>query len=282
MPVNKDASGRRSVQAEVELPGTPEEIWQAIATGPGVSSWFVPTEIEPGKNGVPEKVVGHFGPGDSMDSIATVTAWDPPRRFAAESQDMGPNSPMVATEWTVEVKSGGTCIVRVVHSWFASTDDWDNQFEGIEHGWPAFFRILRLYLQHFRGQPSAQLQSMAFTSASTSEAWNALTGPLGLRQVSEGQHLRSPAGTPRVAGIVERTGPDEYPELLLRLDEPAPGLAHFFAMPMGGQVCVPVRLYFYGKQATDVIAREQPVWDAWLNQQFPTPGETNAMAHEAR
>jgi hypothetical protein len=32
----KEASGRRSVQVEVEVPGTPEEVWQAIATGPGI------------------------------------------------------------------------------------------------------------------------------------------------------------------------------------------------------------------------------------------------------
>ena len=44
MSVKKDAFGRRSVTVEVEVPGTPEEVWQAIATGPGVSSWFVPTE----------------------------------------------------------------------------------------------------------------------------------------------------------------------------------------------------------------------------------------------
>ena len=35
MSVKKEASGRRSVQFEVEVPGTPEEVWQAIATGPG-------------------------------------------------------------------------------------------------------------------------------------------------------------------------------------------------------------------------------------------------------
>ena len=46
MSVKKEASGRRSVQVEVEVPGTPEEVWQAIATGPGISSWFVPTEFE--------------------------------------------------------------------------------------------------------------------------------------------------------------------------------------------------------------------------------------------
>jgi len=46
MSVKKEASGRRSVQVEVEVPGTPEEVWQAIATGPGISSWFVPAEFE--------------------------------------------------------------------------------------------------------------------------------------------------------------------------------------------------------------------------------------------
>ena len=37
MPVNRDPSGRRSVQAETEVPGTPEEVWAAIATGPGIT-----------------------------------------------------------------------------------------------------------------------------------------------------------------------------------------------------------------------------------------------------
>jgi uncharacterized protein YndB with AHSA1/START domain len=115
MSVKKE-SGRRWVQVEVEVPGTPEEAWRAIATGPGVSSWFVPTEVR--EDGT---VVSDFGPG--MESVAKVTEWDPPRRFSAESQDLGPESPSVATEWVVEARSGDRCIVRVVHSLFASTDE---------------------------------------------------------------------------------------------------------------------------------------------------------------
>ena len=140
MPVKKDASGRRSVEVETEVPGTPEEVWRAIASGPGISAWFVPTKLEEREGGA---IVLDFGPG--MESQAVIKVWDPPRRFVAEGE-MGPGSPTVADEWTVEAKSGGTCRVRVVHSWFASTDDWDNQFEGVEKGWPAFFRILKIYL----------------------------------------------------------------------------------------------------------------------------------------
>ena len=76
MSVKKEASGRRSVQVEVEVPGTPEEVWQAIATGPGISSWFVPTEFEE-RDGKLVAVKMNFGPG--MESRATVTAWEPPR-----------------------------------------------------------------------------------------------------------------------------------------------------------------------------------------------------------
>src|SRR5207253_10231259 len=62
MSVKKEASGRRSIQVEVEVPGTPEEVWQAIATGPGISSWFVPTEFEE-KDGKPVAVKMNVGPG---------------------------------------------------------------------------------------------------------------------------------------------------------------------------------------------------------------------------
>ena len=129
MSVKKEASGRRSVQVEVEVPGTPEEVWQAIATGPGVSSWFVPTEIVE-QDGKPVAVKSNFGPG--MESTATVTSWDPPRKFTAESPGWTPETPTMATEWSVEARAGGVCVVRVVHSLFASTDDWDNQLEGTE------------------------------------------------------------------------------------------------------------------------------------------------------
>ena len=71
MSVKKEASGRRSVQVEVEVPGTPEEVWQAIATGPGISSWFVPAEFEE-RDGKPVAVTLNFGPG--MESRSAVTA----------------------------------------------------------------------------------------------------------------------------------------------------------------------------------------------------------------
>jgi uncharacterized protein YndB with AHSA1/START domain len=262
MSVKLDASGRRSVQVEVEVPGTPEEVWQAIATGPGVSSWFVPTEVR--EDG---KVVSHFGPG--MDAVATPTEWDPPRRFAAEGE-LGPNAPKMATEWIVEARAGGVCVVRVVHSLFASTDEWDDQLENIEAGWPDYFRILQLYLTHFRGQRGLSIQLMGFAPGPASKAWNRLIGSLGLSDAALGQRRNTSASAPPLAGLVERMGERGHPhQLLLRLDQPTSGLVHLFALSMGGQVCVVVRMYLYGDQASTVVLRDEPLWQAWMKQHFP-------------
>src|SRR4029079_987477 len=84
-------------------------------------------------------------------------------------------------------------------SWFASTDDWDNQIEGFEYGWPAFFSILRLYLSHFRGLPCSPFQLMGVAPEPTPEAWAALTGPLGLSGATAGQRVSAPAGAPPLA-----------------------------------------------------------------------------------
>jgi uncharacterized protein YndB with AHSA1/START domain len=270
MSVKKEASGRRSVQVEVEVPGTPEEVWQAIATGPGISSWFVPTEFEE-RDGKPVAVTLNFGPG--MESRSAVTAWDPPRMFAAQGEGWG-GSPPIADEWSVEARGGGICVVRVVHSLFASTDDWDNQLEGTESGWPGYFRILRIYLTHFRGQRSAMMQWMAPAAGTEAEAWETLTAALGLKVVSAGQRWTAPAGVPALSGVVEHVSQGSC-NALLRLDKPGPGVAALGAVNFGGQSMVTLSFYLYGDQAAGTVARETPLWQAWIQERFPTPSETS-------
>ena len=271
MTVKKEASGRRSVQVEVEVPGTPEEVWQAIATGPGISSWFVPTEFEE-RDGKPVAVKLNFGPG--MESSSAVTAWDPPHKFAAEAPGWLPGSPIIADEWSVEARAGGTCVVRIVHSLFAETDDWDNQLEGTESGWPGFFRILRIYLTHFRGQRSAMMQWMAPAAGTEAEAWESLTAALGLKGTSTGQRWAAPAGVPELGGVVEHVSQSPY-TALLRLDNPGPGTAALGAVNFGGQSMVTLSFYLYGDQAAGTVARETPLWEAWIQERFPTPTEAS-------
>jgi uncharacterized protein YndB with AHSA1/START domain len=269
MSVKKEPSGRRSIQVEAEVPGTPEEVWQAIATGPGISAWFVPAEFEE-RDGKPVAVTLNFGPG--MESRSVVTAWDPPRTFAKEADGWFAGSPPIATEWSVEARAGGVCVVRVVQSLFASTDDWDKQLEGTEAGWPGCFRILRLYLTHFRGQRSAFMQFMAPVAGTVAEAWATLTAALGMNGVDVGQRRATPAGVPALGGVVEHVGRSP-PGALLRLDQPGPGAAALFTMKFGGPVMAAFSFYLYGDRAAETVARETPLWQAWIKDRFPMPAE---------
>jgi uncharacterized protein YndB with AHSA1/START domain len=271
MSVKKEASGRHSVQVEVEVPGTPEEVWQAIATGPGISSWFVPTEFEE-VDGKPVAVTLNFGPG--MESRSPVTVWDPPRRFVAESPGWVPGSPVIADEWCVEARGGGICVVRIVHSLFAETDDWDNQLEGTESGWPGFFRILRIYLTHFRGQRSATMQWMAPAAGTEAEAWVMLTAALGPKGLSAGKSWTASAGVPELSGVVEHLSQSPY-RALLRFDKPGPGTAALGTVNFGGQSMVTLNFYLYGDKAAGTVARETPLWEAWIQEHFPTPAEAS-------
>lgn len=267
MSIKKEPSGRRSVQVEVEVPGTPEEVWRAIATGLGISAWFVPTRSEERQGG---EIVSNFGPG--MDSASTITAWEAPKRFVAEGTMGAPGSPTVATEWTVEARVGGTCVVRVVHSLFASTDDWDNQLDGLEQGWPPIFRILRRYLETFKGMACSAMQFVSFSADSEAKTWEKMGGELGLLNVAAGHKWNAPAGFPRMTGVVDSLGQGMHSStVLVRLDSPVPGTAYIGAFPCGGMAQVYMGIYLYGPAAKAAVERDEPTWQTWIDARFPMP-----------
>jgi uncharacterized protein YndB with AHSA1/START domain len=273
MSVNEEASGRRSIQVEVEVPGTPDEVWQVIATGPGISAWFVPTAFEE-REGRPVSVAMNFGPG--LEATSAITAWEPPRMFAAQGEGWG-GSPPIATEWNVEARAGGVCVVRVVQSLSASTDDWDDHLEATGSAWPGFFRTLRIYLTHFRGQGSALMQFVAPVAAPEAQAWERLTAALAVNGLSAGQRWTTPEGAPARSGVLEYVTQNPY-DALLRLDEPGPGVAALGAFNCGGPSMVALNVYLYGDRAAETAARETPLWQAWIQAHFPTPAETGQGA----
>jgi uncharacterized protein YndB with AHSA1/START domain len=264
MSVKVDKSGRRSIQVEVEVPGTPEQVWQAIATGRGVSSWFVPTEITGQEGGV---VTSNFGPG--MEGRATITAWEPPRRFSAESDGLGPDAPALATEWHVEALSGGICTVRVVHSLFTDSDEWDDQLESIESGWPVFFETLRLYVAHFRGQACSNIQLLEVCSQSKSEAWDSMIEGLGFTAGKEGDSWRTPSGTPSISGKIQRIGEsNDHLYALALVDQPFPAIISLIIVDAGGKGCVQLSLYCYGERGAEVVKTEEARWQSWVHERL--------------
>jgi uncharacterized protein YndB with AHSA1/START domain len=281
MPIRKDDSGRRWVELELLVPGTPEQVWEALATGNGNAGWFVRAEIEPRVGGA---LCLDFGNGAT--SPGEVTRWDPPRSFGYVEREWQEGAPPVATEITITGRAGDRCVVRMVHSLFAATDDWDDQLEGFEGGWPGFFALLRVYLQHFAGMPAGSFMAMAPAHTDSLSAWRRLNDALGLAGASVGERRTASGGPDRFAGVVEHVYQDGWQwYLLLRVDEPAPGLVLVgthqsrnapaemevkLGMSAGG-ASVSVCRYFYGEDAGARAAESERRWREWFATVFATP-----------
>lgn len=264
MPVKTDGAGKRWVEMEFLTPGTPEQVWQAMATGPGNSAWFTKTTIE-------ERVGGsiRFEFGPEMASAGEVTLWEPPHRFGYVEREWSEGAPPVATEITITSRSGDRCVVRMVHSLFSTSDDWDDQMEGFEAGWPGFFEILRLYLAHFAGQKAASFQVMTSVESDQAAVWKRLLDSLGLAAADAGDRWTAPAqpeslsGTSGTIARIQQDAKQRY--ILLRLEEPVPGIAILGTYNAGERTNASLYGYFYGEGAEARVAASEPKWRDWIS-----------------
>jgi hypothetical protein len=52
----------------------------------------------------------------------------------------------------------------------------------------------------------------------------------------------------------------------------------FYAMPCGGPVWAGVNFYLFGKSAGEAVTRNQPLWRAWMDANFPAASGANDSA----
>jgi uncharacterized protein YndB with AHSA1/START domain len=251
-----------------EVPGPPEQVWQAIATANGITAWFIPTDMEEREGGA---ICFHMGEDDSP---GTITDFDAPHRLVYEEpgwaslagHDPTSVTPLVS-EFLVEAQSGGTCVLRVVSSAFGTGADWEQEFfDEMEKGWKPYFENLRLYLTDFPGQQVTSMAVYADVPGATDRVWSALRQALGATEVGQAVDGRG------LTARVERIGtPPGFDELLLRVTDPVPGFLQFAAFDKGDNVTtVMVYGYLFSDDAPAFVEREQPGWEAWL-QSLPVP-----------
>lgn len=250
------------VEVSAEVVGTPEELWPLLTSGPGISAWFMPAEVDT----VAGTVRHRFGPGDDEVSDGTIVAYEPAHRFAyAEEWAPSEGAEVIAstTEFLVEAVSGATSLVRIVSSGFGTAGpDAQRQAESTAAGWTQALRVLTLYRSHFPGRPNASLRAWGYSTRPIVEVWSALVDDLGLTGAAVGDRVRAGGDAPPLAGQVTAVADTG---MTLLVDEPAGGVASVTAADFGDRRGMVVDIFWYADDAADLAAEQAPAWEKWMS-----------------
>jgi uncharacterized protein YndB with AHSA1/START domain len=240
------------VEREIEVDATPEQVWEAIATGPGLDAWFMGTnEVEPGEGGKARTTL----PAWTLES--TVTVWDPPRRFVIDT-GQGDDGRLMVFEYLIEGRGGGTTVLRFVHSGFLPGDDWETEYEALKSGDPMYIHKLAQYLTYFRGRTAAPINVYGPQVPDREQAWGRFGRGLGLTgAVAEGDQVRlTPDGLPPMEGVVDYLSAET---LGVRTSD---GLYRFI-YGLGGTVVLGHHIF------SDVDQRAtERAWQSWVDRSF--------------
>jgi hypothetical protein len=213
----------------IEVPASPEQVWAAITTNSG--AWSFQFDVQ-------DDVVHIHREPFAPDTTASVTAWEPPHRFAYED-------PTFATEYLLTARDNGSCVLRVVSSLRVQGEGWDDIAEEAAKGWRMTLQVLRCYATHFAGQPSARIDLVADVDAP----------PEARAEVGALVAANLP-----VDGVVEHQGPYFT---LLRTHQP--GMFAVSCFPMDAvTLSINVTGRLYGPDAEAIAATERPRWQDWL------------------
>ncbi|MGW5723110.1 SRPBCC family protein [Amycolatopsis sp. NPDC003865] len=228
-----------------EVGATPEQVWDAIATGPGIDSWFMGrNEVEGGTGGV---VRGAFG---GYEPEYRIREWDPLEKLVYGS-DPAPDGRTIAYEFLIEGRAGGSSVVRCVTSGFLPGDDWEDEFEAMTTGNALFFRTLVEYVTHFAGRTAVPVTAFGPPVGDWPSAWARLGTALGLAS--------RPAVGDRVSlgGVVyaanDQTVGIRTPDAMLR-----------FIRGFRGPMVASHHVFTPGADAQT----EEKTWSDWLNRVF--------------
>jgi uncharacterized protein YndB with AHSA1/START domain len=186
------------IRDEITLAATPEQVWDAIATGPGLDSWFMGhSEIEPRAGGTNRLEM----PGYTQET--TITAWEPGRRLAFRGDD--PDGTFTASEFLIEGRDGGSSVLRAVQYGLLSGDDWEAQYDGLKEGGPMHLRKLATYLAHFPGRTSKfNLFLPGPAVAGDAKVWSTFAAALSVAEISAGARMRlDMPGLPPTEGVID-------------------------------------------------------------------------------
>lgn len=229
-------SGEFECRREVVLPGSPEEVWEAVATAAGNSAWLFPNEI----------------------SAEDATVWDPPDRFANRTEQ---GEWFNALEYEIESADGSHTTLRYAHSGIF-TENWDTQYDAVQQHTDFYLHTLGQYLEHFNGRPATYIGGgpgglQGPVQSATPDGFRRLQKALGLTPADlEGETVQlSPAGLAPMEAVIDYK---QANFLGLRTDN---GLYCFFGRNAFGAP-VGMSAHLFGEGVDGEAVTED--WERWL------------------
>lgn len=189
----------RSIDLTVEIPADLDAVWRALTEPQQIERWF------------PLKASGSTEPGgkltlswgSEMDWTTTVKVSEPRTHLQFEDP-ADPSRPGVVSRIDFHVERAGPAtalrasrtVVRLVHSGFDASADWDDQFTSTRNGWRYFLMNLHHYLERHADTPRTMVWDRRRMTRPPSKVWESLFEPpvLGgvvdatLEEVSRDRH----------------------------------------------------------------------------------------------
>jgi hypothetical protein len=229
------------IRREITLEATPEQVWEAIATGPGLATWFMPWEID-------------------LDS-PIVTSNEPGRRLGIRLPPQADGA-FQTFDYRIEAAGPRRSVLRFVHSGFATDDGSEDYAEITGSGWDMYLHTLGQYFEHFAGLPAHYVEAEGPAASADASQWPRLLAAMGLPEgAKEGAGVRF--DLPRfgaVEGVV-----DYAATTFIGLRAPS-ALVRFHGRSRTGMpVAVSMHVYVSTSFDTDGAQR---AWESWLADAF--------------
>ncbi|POH60270.1 ATPase [Arthrobacter glacialis] len=235
---------------EQQIDGTPEQVFAAATEGS--AGWLWPVDIELKLGGA-----GPFG--------SSVTAWDPPHRYANHMD--GENGFYNTLEFEISERPDGKSWLRYVHSGVIFEDE-ENQYEAAQQHTAFYQHTLAQVVKYFPGRQASFAEVQGPEGSGAADALQRVKAALGISDVEAGH---------RVSVTIEGLGHiDAEVDYLaenfvgLRTED---AMYRFFGRNAFGSV-VGMTIHLFAGDASDEaagdeIARtEAAAWGTWLNGLF--------------
>ncbi|HEY6330916.1 MAG TPA: SRPBCC domain-containing protein [Blastocatellia bacterium] len=149
--VTKIYKPEKTLQLEVEVPASPEAVWEAFSTADGLKTWLGPeaeVEMRPGGNWLVKFPGASTGGGNVLEFVEGKSI-----TIAAMAPDSFPTVRRERTRAVFDFEAspdGKSTIVRLTQTGWKAGEEWDKAFEYLAKGNPMLLAMLR---QRFTSGP---------------------------------------------------------------------------------------------------------------------------------